>query len=180
MRKYIPFLLACLLILLAYGIWVGTRGPGKATGREPGERPPPAPAPVPGDKRAAAPRPPSPYPERITLLPTASAADALNAKETAPEDDLSLVHALLRSHRRALGANPVGLNDEITSALTGKNSKGAASLAEDHRAISAQGELLDRWGTPYRFHAYSAKVMEVRSAGPDRKFFTGDDITLTE
>ncbi len=46
--------------------------------------------------------------------------------------------------RQALGENPVGLNDEITAALTGSNKNGAACLPKDHPAISDEGELLDR------------------------------------
>ena len=91
-----------------------------------------------------------------------------------------MVQSLLRSHRRALGQNPVGLNDEITATLMGENLKGAASIPKNHPAISKGGELLDRWGTPYRFHAYSEKLMEVKSAGPDQKFNTKDDLKLLE
>jgi hypothetical protein len=35
--------------------------------------------------------------------------------------------------------------------------------------------LCDRWGTPLRFHQLSGERMEIRSAGPDRKFGTPDD-----
>jgi hypothetical protein len=39
---------------------------------------------------------------------------------------------------------------------------------------------VDRWGTPYRFHPESAWVMTVRSAGLDRRMWTGDDILSME
>lgn len=120
-----------------------------------------------------------PYPKEITLLPTAKGIE-LYSSAGEFHTDLSNVHVLLSSHRRVFGENPVGLNDEITAELTGRNSKGVASLSPDHRAISDDGELLDRWSTPYRFHALSSKLMEVRSAGPDRVHFTEDDLTLTE
>ncbi|BDS05117.1 hypothetical protein NT6N_01570 [Oceaniferula spumae] len=129
--------------------------------------------------RPAPPKPKS-FPENITLLPVAESSDLLNSPNQTPEEDLSLIQSMLGFHRRALGGNPVGLNDEITAALTGKNVKGAVSLPPTHPAISDKGELLDRWGTPYRFHAYSAKVMEIHSAGPDKKFFTSDDLKLLE
>lgn len=123
---------------------------------------------------------PAPSPKKITLMPIAASTSVLHGDNQSPEDDLSLIHSLLRFHRKALGSNPIGLNDEITAALTGRNAKGAATLPTDHPAISKDGELLDRWGTPYRFHAYSKKLMEVQSAGPDRKFFTEDDLKLLE
>ena len=124
-------------------------------------------------------RPPS-FPKHTTPLPAASGTDLLHSPNTTPQDDLSLLHTLLWSHRSSLGENPVGLNDEITAALTGRNIKGAASLPADHPAISEKGELLDRWKIPYRFHAFSGKLMEIRSAGPDRQFFTADDVLLRE
>lgn len=95
-------------------------------------------------------------------------------------DDVQSVNALLEEYRRAFGAMPVGeLNDEIVRRLQGENPKGIAVLPKTHPAINAEGELLDRWGTPYRFHPESAWHMTVRSAGPDQKMWTSDDI-LTE
>jgi hypothetical protein len=36
--------------------------------------------------------------------------------------------------------------------------------------------LIDRWGTPYFFHALSGEHMEIHSAGPDRQFHSADDL----
>ena len=95
-------------------------------------------------------------------------------------DDVQTVGVLLEEFRRAFGAMPTGeLNDEIVRRLQGDNPKGIAVLPKSHPAINGEGELVDRWGTPYRFHPESAWVTTVRSAGPDRKMWTGDDI-LTE
>ncbi len=92
-------------------------------------------------------------------------------------DDVQSVGMMLEEFRRAFGAMPVGeLNDEIVRRLQGENPKGIAVLPKKHPAISADGELLDRWGTPFRFHPESAWVMTVRSAGPDKKMWTSDDI----
>lgn len=92
-------------------------------------------------------------------------------------DDVQSVGTLLEEFRRAFGAMPTGeLNDEIVRRLQGENPKGIAVLPKSHPAINAQGELIDRWGTPYRFHPESAWETTVRSAGPDKKMWTGDDI----
>ena len=40
------------------------------------------------------------------------------------------------------------------------------------------GELLDRYGTPYFFHAESGTRMTITSAGPDKKIHTPDDETF--
>lgn len=180
MRRYAPFLLIALIVLIG-GYWYSHEKTGNSgqTDLPNGSAHSPSATDNTRRPRHAPPRL-TPFPETITLLPIAASARALHSPETSPQDDLSLIQSLLRSHRRALGSNPVGLNDEITSALTGKNRKGAASLPNNHPAISKDGELLDRWGTPYRFHAYSGKLLEVSSAGPDKKFFTPDDLSLRE
>ena len=77
------------------------------------------------------------------------------------------------------GANPVGTNPEITSALNGGNSKQVVLIdPEDGLRINERGELIDNWGTPFFFHQVSAKEMEIRSAGPDRRLWTTDDLVL--
>jgi len=168
MRRFLSLILVALAVIL--GFWY-------FSGHQEQEVPAPEANQAPAD--IIVPKPAA-FPKTITMLPVAESANLLNSSEQTPEEDLSLIQSMLRFHRRALGGNPVGLNDEITAALTGKNIKGAASLTIDHPAISKQGELVDRWGTPYRFHAYSEKLMEVRSAGPDRKFNTADDLKLLE
>lgn len=177
MRRYLLLLLVTLIAITAW--WLYSQNNRQSTilpkqgDTTKATKPPQPPHPP------RVPRPPT-YPKTITLLPIAASADSLHSTDTTPEDDLSYLHSLLRAYRRALGTNPVGLNDEITAALTGHNIKGAACLAKHHPAISEKGELLDRWNTPYRFHAYSGKLMEIRSAGPDRKFFSSDDVSLRE
>jgi hypothetical protein len=77
------------------------------------------------------------------------------------------------------GANPVGTNPEITSALNGGNPKQVVLVdREDGLRINERGELIDNWGTPFFFHQVSAKEMEIRSAGPDRRLWTTDDLVL--
>ncbi|PWU14140.1 MAG: hypothetical protein C5B50_17870 [Verrucomicrobia bacterium] len=75
------------------------------------------------------------------------------------------------------GGNPVGTNQEITQALNGDNPKQINFLNPDAgMRVNALGELIDAWGTPYFFHQLSATEMEIRSAGPDKVMWTGDDL----
>ena len=74
------------------------------------------------------------------------------------------------------GGNPVGENVEITAALTGRNRLKLEMIPAEHPAINAKGELCDRWGTPLFFHQISGMEMELRSAGPDRRLHTDDDV----
>lgn len=114
----------------------------------------------------------------ITVLPLApELSAALRNPEGPPEDELGAVGQLLYFHRQAFGENPVGDNGDVVAVLLGSNAKRAAWLPADCGAI-VEGKLVDRWGTPYWFHAVSAQEMEIRSAGPDRELFTGDDLTL--
>ncbi len=91
--------------------------------------------------------------------------------------DLATVAAVLDAWRTNFPreGNPVGENADITAALGGANPLGLVLIPKQHPAINAQGELCDRWGTPFRFHQLSGEHMEIRSAGPDRTFATPDD-----
>jgi len=82
----------------------------------------------------------------------------------------------IQQYGAAFGENPVGTNPEITAALHGENAKQIDFLKQDGNRVNAKGELVDAWGTPYFFHQLSAKEMQIRSAGPDRVMYTGDDL----
>lgn len=105
-------------------------------------------------------------------------ADNLNAPTATIHADLQIVADVLAAFRSNFphDGNPVGDNKEITAALTGKNRLKLALIPRDFPAINANGELCDRWGTPFFFHAESGTRMAVRSAGPDRKMWTPDDV----
>jgi len=120
-------------------------------------------------------------PKEIVLLPEAAEiAGRLHASDTTAADDLEALELLVSIYRRSNGgANPPGgENDEIIRQLTGRNNTGFAVLPANHPAISPAGRLLDRWGTPYYFHPVSREVLGLRSAGPDGKLFTPDDIVV--
>lgn len=118
---------------------------------------------------------PPPPAERSTL------ADALNAPTSDIRADLQIVNEVIQAFQTNFPreGNPVGTNPEITAVLTGKNKLRLALIPLDHPAINQAGELCDRWGTPFFFHAESAKKMEIRSAGPDRKMWNDDDAVFS-
>jgi hypothetical protein len=60
--------------------------------------------------------------------------------------------------------------------LGGQNPMKYATLPANHPAFSPDGRLRDRWGTPYFVHPVAPGSFEIRSAGPDRKMFTSDDL----
>lgn len=107
-------------------------------------------------------------------------ADNLNASSGNINADLRIVADVLENFRTNFphDGNPVGDNAEITAVLTGKNKLRYAAIPPNHPAISKAGELCDRWGTPFFFHAESGTKMGIRSAGPDKKMWTADDVMV--
>ena len=93
-------------------------------------------------------------------------------------DEIDNVQFALRDYRSVLGENPIGTNAEITKALLGDNLKQVKIPVPSGSSVNADGEMCDRWGTPYFFHQLSGKQMEIHSAGPDRKLGTSDDLVV--
>jgi len=116
------------------------------------------------------------------VAPRSTLADELNAPAGEIHTDLKIVSTLIDTFRSNFPAtgNPTGTNAEITASLLGRNRLRLSILPADHPALNAQGELCDRWGHCVRTHAESGIRMDVRSAGPDRKHWTADDMVLTQ
>ncbi len=110
--------------------------------------------------------------------PGAEPAHLPTRKETIVDGkaELEQVRTMLRDFRTRLGANPVGSNAEIMRAIMGGNDVGARLGPPEGQGLNAAGELVDKWGTPYFFHQMSKTTMEIRSAGPDAKMWTADDL----
>lgn len=91
-------------------------------------------------------------------------------------EDMSRV---FRQYNQMYGGNPVGINSEITSQLSGNNPKHINFLNPDEgMRVNGNGELVDPWGTPYFFHQLSGTEMEIHSAGPDKIMWTSDDLVV--
>lgn len=110
--------------------------------------------------------------KRAASAPPALPANRQNARRVL--DDLQFA---LRDYRTAVGGNPVGTNAEITSALLGNNARQVKVVLPEGAVLNGVGEMCDHWGTPYFFHQLSGTRMEIRSAGPDRRLWTADDLT---
>lgn len=92
--------------------------------------------------------------------------------------DLENVQNMFRNFRTRMKENPVGTNAEIMKAVMGGNPASAQLGPPEGQSLNEQGELLDRWGTPYFFHQLTKDTMEVRSAGQDRVLWNADDLVL--
>ncbi|QIF02472.1 hypothetical protein [Roseimicrobium sp. ORNL1] len=106
----------------------------------------------------------------------------LNAPQSNIERDFEILDIVLDAFRKSNGgANPQGgENDEIVAHLSGQKGTKFAVLPPNLPFIDPQGRLLDRWGTPFHFHPVSSNTLEIRSAGPDHKLWTADDVSLGE
>jgi hypothetical protein len=117
----------------------------------------------------------------LLSLPEAHLADNLNAPANTLRQDVSIVCSMLAAWRSIYrkSGNPVGNNQDLVRAFLGDNPNGVIFLSPDNPAINKKGELCDRYGHPFFFHAESGTHMEVRSAGPDGVLFTSDDVYFT-
>jgi hypothetical protein len=168
MKRPVVILAAALLIAL---VWLRWPHRGEKVGPAVPRRPELSVSPAPAQSKI--PPVPAPPPAEISHL-----ADQLNAAPGDIRADLRILEEVLANFRSNFphDGNPVGDNAEITTALTGKNKLRYAVIPPNHPAINRAGELCDRWGTPFFFHAESGSRMGVRSAGPDKKMWTADDV----
>jgi hypothetical protein len=151
--------------------------------------PPPSPVETPPPATAEIPVPPTPpaaaipaaaLPATATTSPSAApvlpgSATEIPATAEDISEDLSAVDSTIRNFQAVHGENPIGSNAEITAALLGNNLKQIKLEVPAGSRLNSEGEMCDRWGTPYFFHQVSGTEMEIRSAGPDRRMWTGDD-----
>jgi hypothetical protein len=111
--------------------------------------------------------------------PPSPLAAELHSLKHPPQHDVDTLHALLRQYLRRLGQRqglPIGNDSDLATVLKGQNPMKYASIPPDHPAFAPSGRLCDRWGTPYFVHPVAEGDFEIRSAGPDRKMFTADDL----
>lgn len=101
---------------------------------------------------------------------------------TPPLEDLRKIHriaisyfSLVKDARRF----PIGGNADFAAALRGENPNREVFVRAGHPAFSAEGLLLDRWGSPVIVHPEAWRQLELRSAGPDRVPYNDDDLILT-
>jgi hypothetical protein len=137
---------------------------------------PPTPSPLPPSLERIALRPVAPAPN----YPRSPLIDNLNAPAATAADDLRLLARVLERYRERFAAFPAfGSNAQLVNALAGANPERLGLIPRDAQALDpASGALLDRWGTPYIFHAIARDAIELRTAGPDREAYTPDDVTL--
>jgi hypothetical protein len=178
-----PLLFGTLLVLAVVALYVFL--PSRDRTPSGLSTPSPLPSPAPAERAPIPSAAAGPLPATLPSPPFDPAdfplAAALNAADSTIARDLDILQQLFDAWRTNFPreGNPIGENAEIAAALAGANPLGLTLVPKAHPAFNARGELCDRWGTPFRFHQLSGEHMEVRSAGPDRKFATDDDAVWT-
>jgi hypothetical protein len=162
-------LLAFLLAIIAVGIaWLMLR-PLKPRDRE--QQPAAAPS-VPLN-------PPALLAARVgTVDHPLHSWERLLAVDGTPSEDLAALAGITINYlqsvpplRRAL----LGFNEDLARALVDRDALGEAALPANHPALVA-GKLVDRWGRPWQVHPLSVHIIQLRSAGPDGRLYTADDL----
>ena len=96
-----------------------------------------------------------------------------------PENDIKVLSETITaflSIRKNAVERPLSANGEWSTALRGLRSGDKPWISKKSPVFDTQHHLVDRWSTPLHFHALGGKRWEIRSAGPDRKLWTRDDI----
>ncbi|MEO5913743.1 MAG: hypothetical protein ABIS50_05890 [Luteolibacter sp.] len=71
---------------------------------------------------------------------------------------------------------PLSANEEWSAALRGLRPGTEPWISDRPPVFDPWHRLIDRWHTPLFFHALGGRQWEIRSAGPDRKPWTDDDL----
>lgn len=141
--------------------------------------PPPAAAPAATLAEPAPPAPPQLRPRRVATpeAPLLAHEEMLTLEGDAATD-LSALADLTRAYlERPVNpaGPPLGFNEDLARALSDPENLGPSALPPDHPALRA-GQLIDRWGTPWQIHPLASNLIQLRSAGPDRRLYTEDDL----
>jgi len=119
----------------------------------------------------------APDPASLQALPPHPESQILGSGELSAEQELELMQGIFQGYVEAMGSLPIGeSNAQIMNALRGNNPKRWGWFPMQHPRLNEEGALTDEWGTPYFFHLLTQSRLEIRSAGPDRIWYSEDDL----
>ncbi len=104
--------------------------------------------------------------------------ERLLVADGSPREDLAALVDLTTNYLQAVPSSrrpALGFNEDLARALVDRDALGDAALPANHPAL-IEGKLVDRWGRPWQVHPLSANVLQLRSAGPDGRLYTPDDL----
>lgn len=165
------FILGCLVFALLLGIyWL--------SGSHDYE-PPPAPTPAEIVKTPASPTRVSDSPPPPAASTGTPLAAELHLPDRTAQQDVDILRQIIQQYFEAIQNRPgppIGDDSDLARALQGRNPLRLIVVPATHPIFSTDGRMRDRFGTPYHLHPRSRHGIDIRSAGPDRKLFTEDDV----
>jgi hypothetical protein len=89
---------------------------------------------------------------------------------------MSSLEIACKAYQAEYALLPTGDNATITKGLRGANPRNIVFIYLEDRDVNLAGEVIDPWGTPYKFELQDGKPPSIRSAGPDHIFGDEDDL----
>lgn len=131
----------------------------------------------------------SPVPTQSQTKPAASSGPTASESllmgygdaNTPPIEDLRKIHRVTTGYFSVIKESsrfPIGGNEDLAAVLRGENPNREVFVHEGHAVFGSDGQLKDRWGSPLIVHPQAWRQLELRSAGPDKKPYTEDDLIL--
>ena len=120
-----------------------------------------------------------PVPRKTTAAE--SLLDGYADPATPPIEDLRKIHRVAIGYFSVIkdaSRFPIGGNEDFAAALRGENPNREIFVRPANPVFSANGQIIDRWGSPLVVHPVAWQQLELRSAGPDRIPHTADDLVL--
>ncbi len=109
---------------------------------------------------------------------SAHAWQRLLAADGSGREDLAILKELTDAFLQSVPVAqrpPLGFDTDLARILTNIDYLGEEALPTSHPSLR-DGRLIDRWGSPWLVHPLSHDVVQLRSAGPDGRLFTADDL----
>jgi len=88
------------------------------------------------------------------------------------ESHTTMLIAALQGYKAETGTYPPGDSRDIGNALFGRNAQKIIYYETANRYRTPEGDILDPYGTPYRFY-FSGDHVLIRSAGRNKRFEDG-------
>ena len=111
----------------------------------------------------------------MPVIPTVISAH-LHAQNTRVRAELALLATACSAYALEYNSYPQGDNAKITQTLLGNNARGIVFIVLREGQRSQRSEVVDPWGTPFRFTLNKGQPPSIRSAGRDRVFDDEDDL----
>jgi len=112
----------------------------------------------------------------VFILLTIAWSACAGAEPSKTETDIAQLQRALANYFREYNTLPAGNSDAAMKSLTGDNPRKFVFFAFSAARAGTDGAFLDEWKTAFRITFPKPATAEVRSAGPDRKFGTRDDV----